>query len=534
MIMQELWKKKINWDESIPENVKARWNSFQDEIGELNKLKIPRYIMTDQTSRNIHFHGFGDVSRLAYSAVCYLRSETSDGRVEISLLAAKTRIAPCENCTFPRLELCAALLLSQLYKFLVESLKLNFSGIYLWSDSQIALCWIRSDPNRWKKFISNRVMKIQHLTERYQWNHVSGKENPANCASRGLIPSVLIQHSIWWQGPSCLKDTHTHNGITHLQKFYNEYEIHEEERAVLSHHIQSPITLEFKNIYFTFTRLKRVTAWCIRFLTNSRLSAEKRVKGQLNTEDMSRAIMTIIVRRVIRTCLTWLKLGARTAVQIMGDLPPDRINPYRPFLNNGVDLAGPFLLKPSLIRCESLIKSYIVIFICFSVKANHIHDKIVKRVSKTSLLNLEEFATLLCQIEACLNFRPLVELSPDPSDLQALTPGHFLIGTFMIDQPGVRSNIEMNLTTKWCLIKKNERHILDKMVKRKKWRQVKNNIEVDKLVLIKEDGLPPLKWRLARVIEVYQRDDGRVRFALIKSAKGVSRRPITKLASLPF
>ncbi|XP_058448938.1 uncharacterized protein LOC131428895 [Malaya genurostris] len=52
---------------------------------------------------------------------------------------------------------------------------------------------------------------------------------------------------------------------------------------------------------------------------------------------------------------------------------------------------------------------------------------ILKRVCKTSLLTMVEFATLLCQIEVVLNSRPLYAHSDDPIDPEALTPGHFLI-----------------------------------------------------------------------------------------------------------
>ena len=55
----------------------------------------------------------------------------------------------------------------------------------------------------------------------------------------------------------------------------------------------------------------------------------------------------------------------------------------------------------------------------------------LKKEIGTCQLNYENFATLLVQIAAALNSRPLVPLSDDPLDLNALTPSHFLIGALM-------------------------------------------------------------------------------------------------------
>jgi len=53
----------------------------------------------------------------------------------------------------------------------------------------------------------------------------------------------------------------------------------------------------------------------------------------------------------------------------------------------------------------------------------------LRRVLGEATLTYEEMATLLAQVEACLNSRPLQALTDDPDDLTALTPGHFLIGS---------------------------------------------------------------------------------------------------------
>jgi len=57
----------------------------------------------------------------------------------------------------------------------------------------------------------------------------------------------------------------------------------------------------------------------------------------------------------------------------------------------------------------------------------HLH-----RVVGNADLTFEKFYTLRCQIEAVLNSRLLCPLSNHPDNLQALTPGHFLIGTSLL------------------------------------------------------------------------------------------------------
>ncbi|XP_018566985.1 uncharacterized protein LOC108907687 [Anoplophora glabripennis] len=56
----------------------------------------------------------------------------------------------------------------------------------------------------------------------------------------------------------------------------------------------------------------------------------------------------------------------------------------------------------------------------------------LQRVAGNARLSFEEFYTLLVQIEAVLNSRPMSPLSNDPSDFSALTPSHFLIGRSIV------------------------------------------------------------------------------------------------------
>lgn len=58
-----------------------------------------------------------------------------------------------------------------------------------------------------------------------------------------------------------------------------------------------------------------------------------------------------------------------------------------------------------------------------------------RRIIGENKLTFEEMSTLLCQIEACLNSRPLCANTADPTDLTALTPGHFLVGSDLLTVP---------------------------------------------------------------------------------------------------
>lgn len=106
ILFQELWRKKLNWDEEIPEELASQWENIRDELPVVEFLVIPRMMLTNKL--NWELHGFCDASLDAYAAVVYCRSINPDGSIFVSLVAAKTRVAPLKVLFLPRLELCGA------------------------------------------------------------------------------------------------------------------------------------------------------------------------------------------------------------------------------------------------------------------------------------------------------------------------------------------------------------------------------------------------------------------------------------------
>lgn len=141
--MQEVWQLGVQWDESVPSNIHTKWLTFKNQLFELNNISIPRCINL-YSQHNFQLHGFCDASQQAYGACIYIRSQFSHSNFHVELLCSKTRVAPLKAISLPRLELCAALLLSQLFDKVRSSVNLTAMESFLWSDSMITLHWISS------------------------------------------------------------------------------------------------------------------------------------------------------------------------------------------------------------------------------------------------------------------------------------------------------------------------------------------------------------------------------------------------------
>ena len=133
----------------------------------------------------------------------YLRSIDVQGKITIRLFCSKSRVAPLKRLSLPRLELCAAMLLADMYQASKRALKLNFNKVKFWTDSMVVLGWLKSSAARarWKTFVANRVNHIQETTNVEDWNHISSKENPADLVSLGVDANALRNSSLWWNGP---------------------------------------------------------------------------------------------------------------------------------------------------------------------------------------------------------------------------------------------------------------------------------------------------------------------------------------------
>ncbi|XP_024874415.1 uncharacterized protein LOC112456237 [Temnothorax curvispinosus] len=500
-LIQQLWMLKVEWDDRPPSETCSKWERYKSELSALASIRIPRTITVVNNVVRQEIHGFCDASEQGYGAVVYIRLVTENG-VIIRVLIAKSKVAPLKAITLPRLELSAAVLLSDLLEYVEKILRPKVA-----IDDTYAC----------------RIL-------------------------RGLFPQELVDHPLWWTGPAWLVEFEPTQETTLEAKDLPEEE--ENSRAFISTNpaddVDSITVVDsLLDRFSSLDKLVRVFAYCLRFVTKTRSNALTLVVDQIEfhstllylvkfvqsrcfAEDISRLrrnqscskplrklapfldargvlrvggrlthsaisyeakhpallpnrhqLTELIVERTHRVHLHpghralhyilsqnfWI-LGAHQAIKRclsrcyrcfranprpmqppMADLPLDRNRSCQPwrfiarrgrcsriYSDCGTNFVG---AQRELVGCMQAASEREQIQWAFNplsaphfgglwetvVKSMKTH---LKRVVGTQILTVEEFSTIVTQIEVILNSRPLCPTSSDPSGLGVLSPGHFL------------------------------------------------------------------------------------------------------------
>lgn len=288
MLMQSIWQlpSGINWDDELPEHILKQWTPIFDELTSPVPISVPRWLKLSENKDNVELHAFCDASNLAYACCVYLRVIHEDQTVSCNLVTAKTKVAPVRITTIPRLELCGAILLSQLVSRCVQALSIDKIRIVAWCDSKIVLAWIATHPSKWTPFVANRVSDIQHTIDSSHWRYISSKQNPADIASRGQSINEIKTSSIWWHGPSFLSS----NGEIapdQIQKLPIDTAPEKRKNIKVFHIIepkQNDLLIKFEN----YNRLLYFTCMALRWL-NRIQQKHTNVSGPITATEMQTA-----------------------------------------------------------------------------------------------------------------------------------------------------------------------------------------------------------------------------------------------------
>lgn len=259
VILQELWRHKVDWGSQIPDIIYDRWFKWYKELEKIKQIVVPRCygLFFCDPSAIVDLHIFVDASEVAFSAVAYWRISTTS-MVDIAFVIGKTRCAPIKPLSIPRLELQAAVLGVRLCKMIKASHDIEPRDVTFWSDSKTVIKWIQSDSRIYKQFVSHRISEILENSEVNQWRWVPSSQNPADEATR--IKSTLTK-SCWLNGPNFLK-----SNLEDWPKMPDDVSHHDCEGEMRSKFICTLHDFTFIPFdkYSSYYKLLRVMSWVFR------------------------------------------------------------------------------------------------------------------------------------------------------------------------------------------------------------------------------------------------------------------------------
>ncbi|XP_070167796.1 uncharacterized protein [Polyergus mexicanus] len=94
---QSTWLKGLDWDAPLDSADAQLWSEFADGLPRLEEIRVPRHVLLSAAQSRVELHGFADASERAYAAVIYARTETCNTSISISLISAKTKVAPLKT-----------------------------------------------------------------------------------------------------------------------------------------------------------------------------------------------------------------------------------------------------------------------------------------------------------------------------------------------------------------------------------------------------------------------------------------------------
>jgi hypothetical protein len=229
-----------DWDDPVPDNVRSRWELWQQEVISLKDFKIDRCYKINEfgSPKYIELHYFSDASIVGYGQCSYLRQVDHEGRVCCSFVFWKARVIPLKAVTIPRLELAAAVISATVSRTLVKKLGFQDLQEFFWTDSQ--------------------------------WRHVKGADNPADRASRGRTVAQLMDSPRWLTGPEFLWETELPRmEDIELVISKNDPEV-KPTICYLALNDDKPRLIDVTR-FSSWMKLRRIMAFCLRFKDNLKM-----------------------------------------------------------------------------------------------------------------------------------------------------------------------------------------------------------------------------------------------------------------------
>ncbi|XP_068671053.1 uncharacterized protein [Montipora foliosa] len=537
IIFQSVCKSKIGWDDPVEMFIHEQWLKRTQDLKMVGVVQLNRHYFHGKSLselQSVQINGFADASERAYEAVVYLRVELTDGTVFTELVTSRTRVAPINGDTIPRLELLGAVVLARL----INSVLTAFEGTL--------------------RLVANRLW----------WNG----------------PEFLLKGKDAWQNLPVNPEVISTEPDTWLQLKKESSSSQKKQRnsTVLANVVADRVTSERKlNLdciiplkgFSSLQRLIRVTAYVLRFVSNVKQKNEKKelTDEDLKQEEIERA-RDLWIRELQGSVLDDEKFDqVKVSLSLYKDDKEIRSLTAASFIKALARFKGR-RETPTLIVSDNgkTFKDSRVQAYCqrdgtkwrFNVEAapwwGGFFERLVKSVKlslkkclRNARLNYDELSTTLVEVEAVLNPRPLTYVYDEFKE--PLTPSHLVTGRRTLSMPSKNYSIDVPHTQQalstrakflqsilyhfWIrwraeyLTQLREQHRCSKRVSSLR------KVQMGDVVCIHEKTTPRQLWRLGRVQRLLPGPDGEGRSAVVKVKSGNLpssewRRPLQRLNPL--
>ncbi|XP_055590791.1 uncharacterized protein LOC129742872 [Uranotaenia lowii] len=592
--MQKIWQLNEDWDEILARNDAEIWEVFRNQLNEMGEIVIPRCVFPHSNPQSVELHGFCDASSLGYGAcvkiilwcdsttpLSWIKTDPSRLKIYVSNRVIKIQeLAKCIESRYvgthdnPADVISRGLLPSE-----KRDCELWWSGPnFLYHDEEDWPKRFQHIPTEQLPETKNTSISLTVTDPPAMFYLFATEQQQKNAANNGI--SSTIDQNMFCEGggrirhaqlpesqkhPIILPATHC---FTHaVIRAYHVEMLHAAQQLLLCGlrnqfwilHGRSTVRRVFRRCV---TCMKAKPAGMQQKMGDLPIARLEGVHAFYNTGvDFAGPIYlrqhnkrrTVSYKAYVAVFVCFATRAIH--LELVGDLTADsfitalhrfvsrRSKCTRLFSDNGLNFVGSRskLREMYDLFQSQLLKDKLNEFCSKSaiewkmippnaphfaglweagVRSAKYH---LKRITGTANMNFEKYTTVLARIEALLNSRPITPLSEDPQDLRPLTPGHFLVGRPLTDIAKPRPERKESTLSRWQRHSKMVQHFWDP----------------GQLVIIREDNVPTIAWRLGRIETAIPGPDGLVRVADVRVAdwsKGtkIFRRPIAKLCLRPI
>ena len=210
LMLRELWIKKLDWDEIVPNDLLNDWVKLGQDLMLLKNMCVDRCSFVPSDSNTLYI--FCDASKACYGFVAYAHNG-----VNSNLIFSKNKVAPMKTKSLPSLELLSVFLAFKCLDTILDGFpNITFKSMNVFVDAQIVLSWVlTNEPKTKNLFVRNRIKDINTMklelenkfhTKCY-FNYVNTEQNPADLVTHGISAKEFAnKQDFWFKGPSWLTE----------------------------------------------------------------------------------------------------------------------------------------------------------------------------------------------------------------------------------------------------------------------------------------------------------------------------------------